>query len=616
MWKGERVERTRGRGHDSALCRAVLPCDVRVVDEGRREIELCATSEAVDSYGTVFSYEASKDAFGRWAGNVREMHERKAVGRKVALRCDDEARKVFVRVRISKGAGDTWEKVKDGTLSGASIGASNVEWRTQRVGGQEVPVAQRYDLVELSLVDLASNPDAQGVAFVRDAVPDAALLEDVEVEPQSTQSTTQSAQREETSEETQEGTHREDMKGAEVRTIDSASNSASSAVRSGGGEIAERDGTLSTEDPVAAIAAAALARGMADLTPAPGGEPALTGKQARLAALGAPGYARPITEILDKEETKETEDTKERGTSDAENTERAEIRGEAREIMSSPGSSAASALDVGQLHKLRELRVEEPPSWRAQGPYSRNPEGPADAGTPAEVPEDATMDAANGAGNGGGHALDDVDLTQALRAMRELLAALGLVRPMDRDGRPGRTGTAEDAVGRDAQGGQGGREGATSNAEDAEGRREERGNEDSRRRGERREDEVKGFADSRALRDLAVDTSVDRAVEGVYRRLAGQLGDIEARLARIEAQPMPGGPVLRTADKVSPLAPHGGTPGAHEQYRALEALAGRLTDPQAQVAVAAEMIRLQQEAAGIPPAMQVMPRAGRGWGER
>jgi len=34
---------------------------------------------------------------------------------------------------------------------------------------------------------------------------------------------------------------------------------------------------------------------------------------------------------------------------------------------------------------------------------------------------------------------------------------------------------------------------------------------------------------------------------------------------------------------------------AQEQYRALEALAGRLADPQAQVAVAAELIRLQRE---------------------
>jgi hypothetical protein len=77
------------------------------VDAERREIELCATSEALDTYGTVFAYEASRDAFDRWAGNVREMHERRAVGRRVAVRCDDADHKVYVRVRISNGAQDT-----------------------------------------------------------------------------------------------------------------------------------------------------------------------------------------------------------------------------------------------------------------------------------------------------------------------------------------------------------------------------------------------------------------------------------------------------------------------------------------------------------------------------
>jgi hypothetical protein len=109
------------------------------VDAPQREIELCATSEAVDSFGTIFDYAASKDAFTRWLGNVREMHERRAVGRRVGARCDDAERKIFVRIRVSRGAQDTWEKVLDGTLRGASIGASNVTWRRQvrSMAGQE-----------------------------------------------------------------------------------------------------------------------------------------------------------------------------------------------------------------------------------------------------------------------------------------------------------------------------------------------------------------------------------------------------------------------------------------------------------------------------------------------
>ena len=124
------------------------------VDAPRREIELCATSEAVDSFGTIFDYTARKDAFTRWLGNVREMHERRAVGRRVGVRCDDAERKIFVRVRVSRGAQDTWEKVLDGTLRGASIGASNVTWRrhTRSVAGQE----QALDRIADARADMPS----------------------------------------------------------------------------------------------------------------------------------------------------------------------------------------------------------------------------------------------------------------------------------------------------------------------------------------------------------------------------------------------------------------------------------------------------------------------------
>jgi len=122
-------------GEEMALPRASVEqvdfAPIVRLDAARREIELCATSEAVDSYGTIFDYAASKDAFTRWMGNVREMHERKAVGQRVGVHFDDGAKKVFVTIRISRGAQDTWEKVVDGTLRGASIGASNVRWQTK-----------------------------------------------------------------------------------------------------------------------------------------------------------------------------------------------------------------------------------------------------------------------------------------------------------------------------------------------------------------------------------------------------------------------------------------------------------------------------------------------------
>jgi hypothetical protein len=157
------------------------------IDAAAREIEVTATSEALDAYGTVFDYAASKDAFQRWMGNVREMHANVAVGKRMAVICDDAARQIRVRLKISRGAASTWEKILDGTLCGASIGATNVVWReTRRTDGGGTPLAEpvrvatAYDLVELSLVDNPANPDCVGIAVMRGLVADEEVLDEIE----------------------------------------------------------------------------------------------------------------------------------------------------------------------------------------------------------------------------------------------------------------------------------------------------------------------------------------------------------------------------------------------------------------------------------------------------
>lgn len=166
------------------------------IDATSREIEVTATSEAVDAYGTIFDYEASCAAFARWMGNVREMHDALAVGRRVAIVQDPEQRQIRVRLRISRGAESTWHKILDGTLCGASIGAANVTWQEVRrrdlarhgddAAGdvaETVRVATAYDLVELSLVDNPANPDCVGIAVIRAALPDPAMLDELEAAP-------------------------------------------------------------------------------------------------------------------------------------------------------------------------------------------------------------------------------------------------------------------------------------------------------------------------------------------------------------------------------------------------------------------------------------------------
>lgn len=134
---------------------------IRVATESR-EVEGVMSDEQIDTYGTVFDYDAMKAAVKRWSGNIREQHDiHKAVGRRVNVTFDDTNRSVLLRVRVSTGAEDTWKKILDGVLTGFSIGVSRytapkAQERNQKI----VPVFTDFDLGEVSLVDAPSNPGA------------------------------------------------------------------------------------------------------------------------------------------------------------------------------------------------------------------------------------------------------------------------------------------------------------------------------------------------------------------------------------------------------------------------------------------------------------------------
>lgn len=138
------------------------------VDKKRRIVSGFATLDNVDKHGDIVDTQASMNAFSRFRGNIREMHQPIAVGKIVSFRqesfYDKETKKsytgVFVDVYVSKGAEDTWEKVLDGTLSGFSIGGSinKSDTETDRDGYEgPVRVIKDYDLIELSLVDNPAN---------------------------------------------------------------------------------------------------------------------------------------------------------------------------------------------------------------------------------------------------------------------------------------------------------------------------------------------------------------------------------------------------------------------------------------------------------------------------
>ena len=137
------------------------------VDAEKRIVSGFATLDNVDRQNDIVTPEASKKAFSKFRGNIREMHQPKAVGKMVSFKedkfFDPETKKfysgVYVSAYVSKGAQDTWEKVLDGTLTGFSIGGKMNKWDDgyDEKSDSTIRIIKDYDLTELSLVDSPAN---------------------------------------------------------------------------------------------------------------------------------------------------------------------------------------------------------------------------------------------------------------------------------------------------------------------------------------------------------------------------------------------------------------------------------------------------------------------------
>ena len=137
------------------------------VDEGRRIVSGFASLDNLDKQMDIVTTEASMEAFAKFRGNIREMHQPSAVGKMVSFKeekyFDPESKKfykgVYVSAYISKGAQDAWEKVLDGTYTGFSIGGRMNKWDDayDEKSDSQIRVIKEYDLIELSLVDSPAN---------------------------------------------------------------------------------------------------------------------------------------------------------------------------------------------------------------------------------------------------------------------------------------------------------------------------------------------------------------------------------------------------------------------------------------------------------------------------
>ena len=137
------------------------------VDKEKRIVSGFASLDNLDKQDDIVTTEASMEAFAKFRGNIREMHQPSAVGKMVSFKeekyFDPESKKfykgVYVSTYISKGAQDAWEKVLDGTYTGFSIGGRMNKWDDayDEKADKQIRIIKEYDLIELSLVDSPAN---------------------------------------------------------------------------------------------------------------------------------------------------------------------------------------------------------------------------------------------------------------------------------------------------------------------------------------------------------------------------------------------------------------------------------------------------------------------------
>lgn len=174
------------------VCRPANHFDIRFpitkVDQEKRLVTGFATLDNVDKEGDRITAEASQKAFAQWRGNIREMHQPRAVGkavnvesRKYLAEDGSEYNGVYVSAYVSKGAEDTWQKVLDGTLTGFSIGGGINQQEVEKSDSGTVRKITDYTLLELSLVDNPGNQYANLMSIEKNTVTGASVVELLDV---------------------------------------------------------------------------------------------------------------------------------------------------------------------------------------------------------------------------------------------------------------------------------------------------------------------------------------------------------------------------------------------------------------------------------------------------
>ena len=122
-------------------------------------------TEAIDSYNTILTLSGAREALKDYEQyrNVREMHQPDAVGKAWILELDDKG--LYIGVKVVDA--DAIRKVEEGVLQGLSVGFEPVDGHYETRQDQNIFVFDRYKIIEATICDRNSNPEAGIDYFTR-----------------------------------------------------------------------------------------------------------------------------------------------------------------------------------------------------------------------------------------------------------------------------------------------------------------------------------------------------------------------------------------------------------------------------------------------------------------
>lgn len=131
------------------------------VDEEKRLVFGYASSDRVDLDGQIADAEWLKRELPDWFkwGNIREMHQLKAIGKAKDVEWDENGPYLVSKVVDD----DAWKKVKEGVLQGYSIGIKGTRTQIDAKAPHGRIVGGK--IIEVSLVDRPANEDGRFALF-------------------------------------------------------------------------------------------------------------------------------------------------------------------------------------------------------------------------------------------------------------------------------------------------------------------------------------------------------------------------------------------------------------------------------------------------------------------